>query len=204
MARRLSPEARRAEIIAVARAVIAEEGYRALSLREVAHRCGMSAPGLMHYFRDMPSLLAAVLDARDAEEFELFSPQPGSASGVLDIIDSGFEYYSARGPEVAHFDALETEALDPGHPAHDYFVARSERTLAKLRPFVEREFADPEAVIRLLRVVIVGMRLRALRDPEHESMLAQWRAVRDLLDALPRRERFTSCETPRREASSEP
>src|SRR6478735_4817307 len=86
MARRLTPEARRAEIIEVAHAVISDEGYRALSLRELARRCGMSAPGLMHYFPDMRSLLDAVLAHRDEVDLAAITARQTDVSGIEDII----------------------------------------------------------------------------------------------------------------------
>ena len=181
MARRLTPEARRAEIVDVAFTVIAEEGYRSLSLREVARRCDMSAPGLMHYFPDMPSLLQAVLSYRDESDIAAFTADDSDAS-VDDLIERALSYYAQRPDEVARFDALEREALDPNHPAHDYFVRRDERNFELMKPFVEREFADPEAVLRMLRIVVDGLRLSWIRDPQLDR-LAEWRAIRGFVFA---------------------
>ncbi|MCV2394866.1 TetR/AcrR family transcriptional regulator [Actinotalea sp. M2MS4P-6] len=187
MARRLAPEVRRAEIVSIARDVISTEGYSALSLREVARRCGMSAPGLMHYFPDMPSLLEAVLDSRDEEDYPALLVPLEQGASLLDVIDATLAYYDARSSETAQFDRLETEALDPAHPAHDYFAARAERQFDLLRPAIEREFDDPDAVAHLLRLMIDGMRLRALRDPGHGGMAEQWRAIRGVVARLLRR-----------------
>ena len=167
MARRLTPEARRAEIITVAREVIASDGYRALSMREV-RRCGMSAPGLMHYFPDMPTLLEAVLDARDEEDFATFPSSDGADASLVELIDAALAYYADRTAETARFDTLELEALDPEHPAHDYFVARNERTMEQLKLAIQREFENPTAVVKLSGLILDGMRLHALRDPEHK------------------------------------
>src|SRR3954468_6884682 len=106
MARRLSPEVRRAEIIVTADALIAAEGYRSLSLREVARRCGMSAPGLMHHFPDMPSLLNAVLAHRDEVDLAAITSRQTDVSGIEDIIEGALNYYEQAGDVTRRFDAL--------------------------------------------------------------------------------------------------
>jgi AcrR family transcriptional regulator len=184
VARRLSPEARRAEIIDIAQAVIAEEGYRSLSLREVARRCGMSAPGLMHYFPDLPSLLDAVLAHRD--EVDLAQLAPDDDASLIELLDAGVDYYAERAEETRRFDALEAEALDPSHPAHAYFATRDDRTYARLRPIIERQYDRPDDVLRLVRLLFDGMRLALLRDPEHADIRKTWASVRPLVvGALP-------------------
>jgi AcrR family transcriptional regulator len=183
MQRRLSPEARRAEIIATAHDLIAEEGYRSLSLREVARRCGMSAPGLMHHFPDMPSLLEAVLEARDLSDMASITGTLAADATFDDVVDAALTYY-ANETGVRSFDALEAEAIDPKHPAHRYFIDRDELVFEAVRPVIEREFEDPERVTALLRLLADGMRLRHMRDPEGYSMRAQWDTVRDALYAV--------------------
>lgn len=191
MARRLSPEARRAEIIEVTRAAIAGDGYRALSLREIARRCGMSAPGLMHYFPDMPSLLEAVLERRDEEDLAAILEERGSDISLVEMLELSRSYYASRPEEAGNFDTLEAESVDPRHPAHDYFARRNDRALERMRPQVEREFVDGEAVFRLLGLLIDGGRLRRLRSPRASWAAADddddWRAIRDLFARFPRR-----------------
>jgi len=53
----------RAEIVAAARAIIAERGVAALSLQQVAAAVGVQAPSLYKRFDDRAALLAAVHDA---------------------------------------------------------------------------------------------------------------------------------------------
>jgi AcrR family transcriptional regulator len=179
MARRLTPDARRAEIIQTATELIGTEGYRALSLREVARRCGMSAPGLMHYFADMPSLLTAVLAHRDEVDIaEIIGRQPQSAS-LDDVVSAAFDYYERAGDTTLRFDALEAEAVDPAHPAHAYYVERDERSFAQMRPVIEREFEDPDQALALLRVVFDGIRFRRLRDPDNVDLMQEWLRIRE-------------------------
>lgn len=186
MRRRLSPEARRAEIVEVAGAAIAADGYRTLSLRELARRCGMSTPGLTHYFPDLPSLLEAVLAQReDVGLAEIAARQHPDAS-LLDVLESARVYASARPDEVRGFDALEAEALDPGHPAHAYFAARNERTLALLRSRIDREYEHPEQVAEALGLLLDGLRVRRVRSAGRADDDAGWRAILRLVAGLPR------------------
>lgn len=189
MARRLTPQARRAEIIDVTQQAIASDGFRALSLREIARRCGMSAPGLMHYFPDMQTLLEAVLDHRDEVDLAAILSDDGSDTPLLEMLGAARRYYAERPGEARRFDALEAEALDPQHPAHDYFVRRNERTIERMRPQIEREFEDGDQVTRVLALLLDGVRLKRLREPEPDwtDTDEDWLAILRLLDGFPRR-----------------
>ncbi|QAY72162.1 TetR/AcrR family transcriptional regulator [Agromyces protaetiae] len=183
--RRLSPEARRAEILAVTQAAIVEVGYRSLSLREIARRCDMSTPGLMHYFSDLPTLLAAVLERRDQlDQAAIIERVPGAT--LLETLDEVWRYYNERADEVRSFDALEAEALDPGHPAHAYFLRRDARIFAILGEIIEREFADPETVSRLVRLLLAGERVSRLLDSGLD-VANDWAVIERVIDAQPRR-----------------
>lgn len=188
MRRRLSPEARRAEIIELTQAAITADGYRALSMNEIARRCGMSTPGLLHYFADMPSLLQAVLDHRDAVDIAAIDADTADIT-VLDALAAARRYYASRPDEIRRFDLLEAEALDPGHPAHDHFRERSDRNFAGLQVRIEREFADPDHVARMLQLLLDGLRVKRLRafGSQSADFDADWQLILDLVTREPRR-----------------
>ena len=72
--------------------------------------------------------------------------------------------------------------------AHAYYLERDTRNFERIRPFVEREFEDPESVFLLLRAVFDGLRFRSLRDPQRIDLRAEWHAVQDIvLSTLKRR-----------------
>lgn len=176
----MTPEARREEIIEITQAAIARDGYRALSLREIARRCGMSAPGLMHHFPDMPTLLEAVIEHRDEADLSQVLDSLGADTTLVQMMDRAREYYDSRPEETRNFDILEAEALDPTHPAHAYYRERNERTFQRLRAQIEREFADADAVARVVRLILDGVVLRRLRSPNNPTVSAEdWAAVRD-------------------------
>lgn len=181
MGRRLSPEVRRAEIIATADNLIAAEGFHSLSLRELARRCGMSAPGLMHHFADLETLLVAVLEHRDAVDLAAIVAMNPADATIDEVIEGALLYYERIGTATKRYDALEAEALDPGHPAHAYFLNRDERSFAVLRPYIEREFENPDQVLLVLRTVFDGLRMRMFRNPEAEQLRQNWHEIRDLV-----------------------
>ncbi|MGN7800421.1 TetR/AcrR family transcriptional regulator [Leifsonia sp. 22587] len=181
MARRLSVEARRREIVETVQALIVRRGYRDLSLREVARECGMSAPGLIHHFPTMEDLLEAVLEHRDETDMAAIGVSDAGGRSVEELVDAAVAYYAQRSDDQQMFDALEVEALDPRHPAHDWYVRRNDRVLEALRPAIEREFADPDLAMRLLRYLIDGMRLSISRSSDPAEFATGATAVKSLL-----------------------
>ncbi len=112
---------RRREILAAAAQLFAEDGYTHSSMRELAKRVNLTQPGVLHYFADKSELLVEVLNLRDA-----------SVAGHLESI--GAADVVTRSREIARhaaenvgltslFMTLAAEAVEPAHPAHEYFVA---------------------------------------------------------------------------------
>lgn len=181
MARRLSVEARKQEIVETVQDLIVRRGYRDLSLREVARECGMSAPGLIHHFPTMEDLLEAVLEQRDETDMAAIGADDAAGRSLTELIDAAIAYYAERSEDQRMFDTLEAEALDPGHPAHEWYLRRNARVLEALRPAIEREFADPETAMRLLRYLIDGMRLSISRSSDPTEFAAGATAIKSLL-----------------------
>ena len=174
-------DARRASILATALAIIDEHGHQGLTMRALARACGMSAPGLMHYFPDMPTLVVAVVDYRefrDAALFEGVEPGPGTTRRILDSV---IENIVARPKAAELFAIVEAQAIDPRHPGHEYFRTRAETIVAEFAPIVGAEYANPEELIRQLIAVGDGLQLNWLRDPTAFDLLERWHAIADAL-----------------------
>jgi AcrR family transcriptional regulator len=61
--RRLSAEARRAQLLSVAREVFAEDGYPGAAMEKIAQRAGVTKPVLYQHFEGKKELYLALLDS---------------------------------------------------------------------------------------------------------------------------------------------
>ena len=60
--KRRTPEAARADILAMAEQLLAEGGVEAVQVRAVARKAGMTDAGVTHHFRDREGLLTALIE----------------------------------------------------------------------------------------------------------------------------------------------
>jgi AcrR family transcriptional regulator len=131
----------------------------------------------LHYFGSKEELFAEVLRVRDER----------SASGSDSLLDafSGVMRRNADVPGLAHlYASLSSDAVDPGHPAHEFFVERYERLRATLREELVQSQRDG-AVDRALDPEVLARMLVALAD----GVQVQWLYGRDFsmeeqIDAL--------------------
>lgn len=113
--------AKREEILTTALDVIARNGYRRTSVKELADAVGLSQAGLLHYFSSKEELFQEVLRKRDEVDSERFVAE------VERPIETFFDVirHNAEVPGLVQLYAqLSTEAVDEAHPAHAFFVER--------------------------------------------------------------------------------
>ena len=195
--------AKREEILTRALDVIAREGYRGASVKELADAVGLSQAGLLHYFDSKEELFTEILRKRD----ELDSVNLGVSSDVehglavtdavdLDVIRDGYlgiVRHNADVPGLVHlFARLSVDAADPEHAAHAYFVERS----AGLRGFFAAAIAagqasgdiddrvDPDVLARLFQAVADGMQVQWMLEPDVD-MATTVGALFDLITPRP-------------------
>jgi len=180
-------EERRTSILATAMAIIDAQGHQGLTMRGLARECGMSAPGLMHYFPDMPTLVVAVVayrEERDAVLFEVSEPGPGVTRALMDsVIDN----IIARPKAAELFAIVEAQAIDPRHPGHEFFKLRVDSIIEEFVPIVAREYAEPVELLSQLGAVVDGLQLNWLREPDSFDLRERWCAIADLIFAAAKR-----------------
>ncbi len=169
--------AKRDEILRVALDVIAENGFRRSSLREIGERVGLTNAGVLHHFGSKEELFAEVLRVRDER----------SAASSGRALDSFSEVIrrNAAVPGLAHlYASLSSDGVDPEHPAHDFFVERY-RALEEMLTTELRDRQEAGEVHRSLDAAMLARMLIALAD----GLQVQWLfepefSMADHVDAL--------------------
>jgi len=175
---------KRAEIVSAALHAFAVDGYRSASMTQLAAACGVSRAGLAHHFPTKESLLIAVLTERDRVNGELFFT---GADGGAD----GLDYFRRLVRVIAHnvsvpgviglYPTLSTEAADPAHPAHDYFVDRFRWLRRDIRAALVDVTArglvhdglDLDDVASDIIALIDGLQVQWLMEPATTDMAAR-------------------------------
>ena len=162
--------AKREEILERALDVIAREGFRRTSVKDLAEAVGLSQAGLLHYFGTKEQLFTEILRKRD----ELDNAALGAATGDRTHDDAmregwvGVIRHNQRVPGLVHlFAALSVDAAIED----------------RLDPRV-----DPETAGRLLQAVADGLQLQWMLEPDLD-MAAATGALLDIL--VPPREDAT-------------
>ncbi|WP_067714570.1 TetR/AcrR family transcriptional regulator [Nocardia yamanashiensis] len=192
--RRSRGEARREQIIDEALRAFADNGYRGASIAEIAERCGLSQPGLLHYFPSKAALLAAVLEQRDRLDYDRMSAgRPLSGKDALMRLVQLVEYNEHVPGLVRLFTVLTSEAVTADHPAHEWAVRR----YRKFGEYLAQALADGQAdgtiraevdtvaVARQISAMMDGLQLQWLLDPERVDMPGLFRAyIEELIAGL--------------------
>jgi AcrR family transcriptional regulator len=181
-------DARKERILDVGLKTFAENGFRGASIAEIAERCGLSQPGLLHHFPTKAALLAAVLDHRDrldAERLGIGEELRGAAA--LERLATLVEYNSKLPGLVRLFTVVTGEAVTEGHPAHDWAVRRYRALEGYLVSALEAGVADgalapgidTAAIARQVFAMMDGLQLQWLLEPTGVDMPGLFRGYID-------------------------
>ncbi|QIG39325.1 TetR/AcrR family transcriptional regulator [Microbacterium sp. 4R-513] len=186
--------AKREEILERALEVIAREGYRGASVKELADAVGLSQAGLLHYFDSKEELFTEILRKRDELDSRQFGGETqavtpeGLREGFIGIIR-----HNAEVPGLVQlFSRMAVDAADPEHPAHKYFLERGGSLRTTFVEVLRTQQADgeltdridPEALARVFQAVADGLQLQWMQDPSID-MAATVSALFDALDPRP-------------------
>lgn len=181
--------AKREEILTRALDVIAQEGFRGASVRELADAVGLSQAGLLHYFSSKEELFTEILRKRDEVDSAAFDIDETH----LDALRDGYVRLIRHNADVPGlvdlFSRLAVEAGDTEHPAHAYFLRRGDLVRDALADYVRRQqeagtmtdSVNAEVLARILQAVADGMQLQWLLDRDVD-MAATVEALFDALD----------------------
>lgn len=186
--RRRRGEDRREQIIDQALKTFADNGYRNASIAEIAERCGLSQPGLLHYFPNKAALLSAVLDYRDRLDYDRlgFNQQLRGKDALARLVRLVEHNMHVPGL-VQLFTVVTGEAVTADHPARDWVVNRYRVMAEFLAGALDAGVADGEfradvdttAVARQIFAMMDGLQLQWLLTPEDVDMAQLFRAYID-------------------------
>lgn len=160
--------ARREEILTSALDVIGRKGYQNASLKQIAELVGVTPAALLHYFGSKEELFTEVLrerDRRDGVEQEALNHED-ARTAFLDVIRHNTEIPGV----VELYSRLAVDAVDPAHPAHEYFLERSRRLREQIATAFDQGAAgratlDPDTTARVIQAVADGLQVQWMIDP---------------------------------------
>jgi AcrR family transcriptional regulator len=186
---------RRDRILAETLRIVGERGYHGFGIQELAQRCGLTKPGLLHHFGSKDQLLISLLNEVDAEKEAELAELFGAAFGKAVTPDEHRETFrgalraimerALAEPQLMRLRVvLRVEAINPRHPAHGYFVARQQATLGRLASGAAAFSASAESLARVVYASMAGLEEQWLRENRGFDLLAEWDRALEVL--LPR------------------
>jgi AcrR family transcriptional regulator len=183
---------RRASILDETLRIVGQRGYHGFGIQELADRCGLTKPGLLHHFGSKDQLLIALLNERDARHEEeigaLFLAGYDSVAdpkkqrevflrALVTVVERGLAQPDLMRLQVV----LRTEAINPDHPAHEYFAARQKEKLDRLAMRVAPFCAQPQSTARQILADMSGLEQQWLSEEMGFDFLAEWEAALKVL-----------------------
>lgn len=173
----MKPHERRAQILQHAFELIAVGGFNSVSLSDIAKASGIQKSSVLHHFPSMNDLLFAVLQMREEQDLLFYldspvDPDPSTPLAARARFTRVFRHNLDRQEFTRLYSILSAEALDPGHPAHEYFGERSRQARAEIAsalPWKE----DPALAAAELYAFWDGLELAWRHDPDLDP-LAVW------------------------------
>ncbi|WP_022891009.1 TetR/AcrR family transcriptional regulator [Agromyces subbeticus] len=168
--------AKREEILTAALDVIARNGYRRTSVRELADAVGLSQAGLLHYFASKEELFQEILRKRDDVDMASYGiDTEQSIDGLLALVAHNTDVPGL----VQLYAQVSTEAAgDPAHPAHEFFIARYGTIRGAFAELIRREQAagrvgadiDVDSTAALLVAATDGLQTQWMLDPSFDMV----------------------------------
>lgn len=183
----LSGDASRAKAVRVALELFATSGFKGTSIAQVAAKTGLSQSGLLHHFPSKAALLTAVLEERDTEDGVFLTTEDGEEPlgwAAFDALAALLARNSTRPQLVGLFVRLSAEAIEAGHPAHDWIKNHYAGMKAWLTDAIRTgqqrgeilADAPVQTLVHTTIAVVDGLQQQWLLQPDRVSMVKEFNA----------------------------
>ncbi|MBT1175024.1 TetR/AcrR family transcriptional regulator [Bifidobacterium sp. LC6] len=163
-------------------------GYYGTSLQRIATEVGLTKAGVLHYVGSKEGLLSLVLsEVYDGENLDIMTAMVAKSRPLIADMWRKVVAINAKRPALVHmFSTLSAEALDPEHPAHEYFVNRERQTVSSALNinWSVPDGVNVEHVLQAGLSMMDGIQLRWLRSPD-QDLNAMWADCEEVLFPLP-------------------
>jgi AcrR family transcriptional regulator len=179
--------AKRDEILVVALDLVARQGFRQTSVKDIADAVGLTQAGLLHYFETKDELWVEVLRRRDAADIATDWQGGDLVSKLAELVQHNTQVPGLVQMFVNLSAAAATQA---DHPARTYFRERYHTLRQSLiedigrlqREGSVRSDIDASQLASVLLAVSDGMQVQWLFDPdrdmsEHVALVAKLAAT---------------------------
>ena len=184
--------AKRDEILDVAIATFARDGYDKTSLREIARETGLSQAGLLHHFSSKQELFVEVLRRRDRRDQEVYDAETDhrlTAEGLIAAVG----HNKGEPGLVRLYVAMSAECTDENSTATAFFAERYRAIVGGIAEDIRRRQAageisprlDAEATASLLVAAADGLQLQWLVDQERLDMGERLGVLWEVLRSIP-------------------
>jgi AcrR family transcriptional regulator len=182
---REDPAVRRHQIIAEAILLIGQLGYHGFTIQQLAQRCSVTNGTLIYHFGTKEGLLISVLDECDRREAQslrsLMQVKHDPSDDIRYSLQTSVSLFrliiqdTISQPEMALFrTVLQTEALNPAHPAHEHFIKRENMVMHKFSTLLAGHVENPHTTARGVRSLIDGLIQQWLRTDRTFDLLKEW------------------------------
>ena len=184
------------QILGAATELIGQYGFYGTSLHQIADAVGMTNAGVLHYVRNKNELMTMVLESSYDEgnpvwmflrdRLALQTAASISSTHIPVLYRRTVEVNETRPDMVRLFSVLGAEALQPDHPAHDYFQRREKAFWERFRNIAWKvpPGTDMRNVFTTANSAMDGIQLRWLRD-DSVSLSLLWSRCEDVIFPSP-------------------
>jgi AcrR family transcriptional regulator len=173
---RLSAEARREQLLDATKAIVAREGFHAVSIEAVAREAGITRPIVYGHFQDLPGLLDALVDREGrralAQLATVLPENLGSGDPREQLLAALTGYLEAVKADPGTWRLVLMPPEGAPHVLRHQVAKGREAVLAVLAQAVQpglgvgRESPDPELTARMLSATADEAARLLLTDPQ--------------------------------------